>query len=224
MQTTLENGSPHVPAVGDRHTPVLNGDIYCSPACGMACKKAEFDAVSEQARIVAFQLGSGWEPHVWENCGWNFEVKKGMATVSAERDGGYLAQLEFTMSENQFEYLREVSPDPRAAVEAVGEIMKARILALQRALSSVSLDVIEIEFESQKERTGLDVEHGIPEQRIEELAPQRPSKVELSEEQMLARIKLLADEMDANEEENQQMQDEIDQLYKKIDALRAMRS
>lgn len=149
MTTVFDNGNPHVPSAGDRHTPILNGDIYCSPACGMSCKKADFDAVSEQARVVALRLGSGWEPHVWENCGWNFEVRKGMATISAEPDGSYLAQLEFTMSENQFEYLRAVSPDPRAAVESVGEIMKERILTLQRALSSVSLDVIEIEFEPQ---------------------------------------------------------------------------
>jgi len=36
--------------------------------------------------------------------------------------------------------------------------------------------------------------------------------------QMLTRISLLSDEMDANDEENKQMQSEIDTLYAKIDA------
>lgn len=35
---------------------------------------------------------------------------------------------------------------------------------------------------------------------------------------MLNRVKLLADEMDANDEENRDMQNEIDTLYAKIDA------
>lgn len=40
-----------------------------------------------------------------------------------------------------------------------------------------------------------------------------------SKEEMLARISLLSDEIDANEEENQMYQDEIDKLYAKIDSL-----
>lgn len=38
-------------------------------------------------------------------------------------------------------------------------------------------------------------------------------------EQMEARISLLSDEMDANEEENRTMQAEINALYKQIDEL-----
>lgn len=40
----------------------------------------------------------------------------------------------------------------------------------------------------------------------------------MSKQQMLARIRVLSDEMDANDEENRAMQDEIDVLYTKIDA------
>lgn len=38
---------------------------------------------------------------------------------------------------------------------------------------------------------------------------------------MRERIKLLAEEMDANEEENRDMQSEIDSLYAKIDTAEA---
>ena len=41
---------------------------------------------------------------------------------------------------------------------------------------------------------------------------------EMTEQQLLDRIKLLADEMEANDEENRAMQSEIDTLYAKIDA------
>lgn len=49
---------------------------------------------------------------------------------------------------------------------------------------------------------------------VQEAAP-------MFEAQMLNRIKLLSDEMDANEEENRAMQAEIDALYVKIDAAKA---
>ncbi|WP_157643312.1 hypothetical protein [Burkholderia ubonensis] len=42
----------------------------------------------------------------------------------------------------------------------------------------------------------------------------------MTKEQMLARISLLSDEIDANEEENREMQTEIDGLYARIDALK----
>lgn len=44
-------------------------------------------------------------------------------------------------------------------------------------------------------------------------------KGEMTRAEMEARIQVLSDEMDANDEENRAMQDEIDALYKKIDAM-----
>lgn len=44
----------------------------------------------------------------------------------------------------------------------------------------------------------------------------------MSEQDMKARIDLLADEMDANDEENRFMQIEIDALYAKIDAAKTV--
>lgn len=45
------------------------------------------------------------------------------------------------------------------------------------------------------------------------------NKADMTKAEMVARIKLLDDEMTANEEDNHAMQDEIDGLYKRIDAL-----
>lgn len=42
----------------------------------------------------------------------------------------------------------------------------------------------------------------------------------MTKEQMQDRINLLADEIDANEEENRTMQAEIDSLYARIDAMK----
>ena len=47
------------------------------------------------------------------------------------------------------------------------------------------------------------------------------TNTETTREHMLARISLLSDEMDANDEENRAMQTEIDALYEKIDATEA---
>ncbi|HDR9034270.1 TPA: hypothetical protein QDB07_001739 [Burkholderia vietnamiensis] len=42
----------------------------------------------------------------------------------------------------------------------------------------------------------------------------------MTKEQVLARISVLSDEMDANEEENRTMQAEIDGLYARLDAMK----
>jgi len=41
----------------------------------------------------------------------------------------------------------------------------------------------------------------------------------MTKEEILARIDMLGDEIDANEEENRQMQYEIDDLYEKLDVM-----
>lgn len=42
--------------------------------------------------------------------------------------------------------------------------------------------------------------------------------VNMTKQEMLSRIKILSDEIDANEDENRFMRKEIDDLYAKIDA------
>jgi len=41
----------------------------------------------------------------------------------------------------------------------------------------------------------------------------------MNKDEILQRIRLLADEMSANEEENQMMEDEITELYEELDAI-----
>lgn len=62
-------------------TPILKGDVYCSPRCGMNCKKAWHDDAVEKAAALAARLGAGWEPRVWENLGWHYSVNKGVCGV-----------------------------------------------------------------------------------------------------------------------------------------------
>lgn len=56
----------------DRWKAVLNGKIYCAPACGGKCTKAEHDDAQEAAEILVSLLGPGWKPRVWENMGWHY--------------------------------------------------------------------------------------------------------------------------------------------------------
>lgn len=79
--------------VSNGWTPVLNGDLYCSPRCGCRCKKAEYDLAHANAAELAHHLGEGWEPRVWENCGWYWEATKGECRIGPhiaagrEKDG-----------------------------------------------------------------------------------------------------------------------------------------
>jgi hypothetical protein len=128
-----------------RWTPVLNGDVYCSPACGGRCKKAEFDRVSEQAGVLAAQLGSGWMPIVWENLGWHFQVKKGSFTICDESPKGYSAYIEFSFDSRKAERISAIDADPRTAVQRVIDIVNSKINVLKRSLMSATLDSLEIE-------------------------------------------------------------------------------
>lgn len=74
MTKTLTNAA-------DRWTPILRGDTYCSPACGGGCTKSAHDKALADAAALAERLGAGWTPHVWENLGWHWDVRKGVATI-----------------------------------------------------------------------------------------------------------------------------------------------
>ncbi|MCP1515580.1 hypothetical protein [Pseudomonas rhodesiae] len=45
------------------------------------------------------------------------------------------------------------------------------------------------------------------------------SASDMTKDQMLSKISQLSDEIDANEDENRAMQEQIDQLYARIDAM-----
>jgi hypothetical protein len=63
--------------------PKLNGEVYCSSACGSKCKRADFERATARAEALVKRLGSGWEPKVWENMGWHYSArsKSGYLTV-----------------------------------------------------------------------------------------------------------------------------------------------
>lgn len=62
-------------------TPRRRGRIYCAPACGRGCTKAEHDAALAKARKLAERLGEGWEPILRENLGWFYRARKGNVDV-----------------------------------------------------------------------------------------------------------------------------------------------
>lgn len=66
-----------VPAAAvDRWKPVARpGGVYCSPACGHGCLRAEHDKAHEDAKALSALLGEGWTYRVWENLGWHYAVK-----------------------------------------------------------------------------------------------------------------------------------------------------
>ena len=72
-----------------------NGQIYCSPACGAGCTydaylKANSDAEA-LASVCAKRIGGVWNPRVWENLGWRWEVVQEGTNIAISY-GGYLAQ------------------------------------------------------------------------------------------------------------------------------------
>jgi len=60
---------------------VLRGKIYCSPACGFDCLKKDYDLAVARADKAVKELGPGWKPVVWENCGWRARVEKGKCSI-----------------------------------------------------------------------------------------------------------------------------------------------
>jgi len=69
-------------------TPVEKGDVYCSPSCGLGCKKADYEKAKLASDALVVVMGEGWEAQVWENFGWNYQVKKGVATIHYDKRGG----------------------------------------------------------------------------------------------------------------------------------------
>lgn len=145
MAIVIDNGNTTPLSTPDRWTPRLNGKMFCSPACGGKCKKADFDLATDGASALVSQLGRGWEPRVWENLGWHFEATKRGATVSVDDNAQYQASIRFRMDERIQLCVSETRSSPREAVEAVIAGIDARIAILKRALLSLSLATLEIQ-------------------------------------------------------------------------------
>jgi hypothetical protein len=145
MSEIIEHDSEFAVFKGDRWTPKLQGDVFCSPACGGGCKKADFDRANEVAKALASMMGHGWAPRVWENLGWHFEVAKGCATICLETSGQYTASIRFSLSDKVESYIAETDSDPRAAMRRVMVDLEGTIARLKRSLDSVSLEPLELQ-------------------------------------------------------------------------------
>lgn len=146
MSNTFDNGNTTPPSGGDRWTPIREGDVFCAPACGCKCKLADFERATAGAAELVAELGDGWRPRVWENCGWNFSAKKGSATVAySEADGHFSASIDAGVFDQRHEQFFANGSSPRAAMEAVLAEVEHKIAALKRTASSASLEPLKIE-------------------------------------------------------------------------------
>lgn len=144
MTMVIDNGNESPLASPDRWTPVLCGEIFCSPACGFNCTKHDFDLAASKAAALVSQLANGWQPRVWENCGWHFEAVKRGATVSIDDESQYEATVRFRMQDRHESCVSESRACPVQAVEAVIKNINDRVAVLTRALLSLEPDPIEL--------------------------------------------------------------------------------
>lgn len=145
---TYNHNPNQVPATPDEWTPVLNGDVFCSPACGHKCKKADYDHAVEAANTLAARLGYRWEVEIWENGDWFHSVKNGPATVTPTHDGEYEAKLCFPPLESAALQIFETDTDPRRAFQAAVDRLDNLIVQLTRTRSAIALEPLEVEAQS----------------------------------------------------------------------------
>ena len=66
--------------------------VYCSPGCGLGCKRKEYDKAIRKGAKLAARMGEGRTPEIWENPGRRYKVTKGVAAIHANSrrlGGGY---------------------------------------------------------------------------------------------------------------------------------------
>lgn len=73
--------------------PKRTGEIYCSPACGANCTRADYDAAKREAKALANAFGASgfepnWKPLVWENLGWHWSIVSAEIEVHALKSDG----------------------------------------------------------------------------------------------------------------------------------------
>lgn len=118
--------------------PRKRGAIYCSPACGAKCLKADYDRCVREADALAKLLGPGWVPRIWENLGWHYEVGKDVATVwpnlrhSSRRGGGWTI-MSYTAS---LSILPEWQTGKTATV-ALGRVLREAEVSARRLIRAL---------------------------------------------------------------------------------------
>ena len=103
-------------------TPVLDGGIFCSPACGGACTLAAHDIAQSRAKALAGRLGKGWEPKVWENLGWHFRAVDPSGTLKVHPSSGRQRWTAYLGGSDAGGRWVESGTTPEAAIRAVRKV------------------------------------------------------------------------------------------------------
>ncbi len=110
----------------------LNGERYCSPACGGHCLREDYDRAVKLANALCKRLGDGWKPRVWENCGWHLSVEKGKLELHRNSARRYWAN--FGATARQFE---DHGDTPEAAIESVLKMANEAVVTIQAELKEI---------------------------------------------------------------------------------------
>jgi hypothetical protein len=118
-------------------TPREQGDIYCAPACGRGCTKAEHQRAVDGANKLCALLGTGWIPRVWENLGWYYTAKLEKAV------GIYIEVYPRTGGDTQFwvdsRLPRQFYIDCNDPKEGIKAVLKEAQRAANEAVGAVGL-------------------------------------------------------------------------------------
>jgi len=130
----------------DRWEPIAAGPLYCSPACGRGCTRAEYDAAVAGADALVERLGEGWAPRVWENLGWHYSAKSvdGIVEVLPPVFRGTQYSASFKRQEMPANRGRNMlvgswvaqGETPERAISAVIALAKREIVTIQDSLAS----------------------------------------------------------------------------------------
>lgn len=113
--------------------PVWNGPIFCAPLCGGKCTRAAYDLATRRANALANRLGKGWRPCVYENLGWHYSAKKGVANVIPNRraDGRL---VDYTLYFNAPRQVVVSGRNPKKLMQLVRDNLRASIVLMDNIL------------------------------------------------------------------------------------------
>lgn len=116
-------------------TPVLNGDIYCSPACGRGCTLEEYNQTVKEADQLVAELGEPFHSHVWENLGWHY-------SASAEVPGEAFVTVHY--SENVKRYWADLRVAGRQETAYGNDAKNAVATAIAAMQAKVNQAIVEL--------------------------------------------------------------------------------
>ncbi len=106
-------------------TPVREGGVYCSPACGGRCTFAKYQLARKKALALASRLGPSWKALISENLGWHWKVRSGVCEVIEGSNKSFVAYFN---GPTQFMGFGDTAE--KAVRQALGNARKATDLQL----------------------------------------------------------------------------------------------